>query len=48
MKENNCILQNNLQNAKNRAAKTLEIKGFALAQFLQLERYKTLNRRYKI
>ena len=28
MKENNCILQNNLQNAKNRAAKNLENKGF--------------------
>jgi hypothetical protein len=48
MKESNCILQKNLQNAKNRAAKNVENKGFALAQFLQLEKYKTLNRRYKI
>jgi prepilin-type N-terminal cleavage/methylation domain-containing protein len=28
MKENNCILQNNLQNAKNRAVKNIENKGF--------------------
>jgi prepilin-type N-terminal cleavage/methylation domain-containing protein len=28
MKENNCILQKNLQNAKNRAVKNLENKGF--------------------
>jgi len=28
MKENNCILQKNLQNAKNRAGKNLENKGF--------------------
>jgi len=27
--------------------KTLKIKGFGLAQFLQIEKYKTLNRRYK-
>jgi len=28
MKENNCILQKNLQNAKSRSAKNLENKGF--------------------